>query len=301
MIDEVFGCSASRMVDVLTEVVPHLNGRVIDWPEAAFENILRNDVVEGRCQYCVELLGRVYLAASASIVRQYSWLEGTVDAYRKSNYLAFSACLRGLIEATADSVYSLEAVPFTIAENANYIYAALMRDRSQRGVCMCKELEDRLIHFQYAKQGKKGNGLPENHVALQPWQYQKYLERYNSSIRQLYCELCERTHPSLPSISWTYRHEPGIPHVFVITGTSGAANAILQLIDGRTEQLMELLMAGFNFSLLCLKTLRCFGSALPQLSLEVMDSVDLSDLPGWEKIQYQFSKEVGPEPDGSPE
>jgi hypothetical protein len=67
--------------------------------------------------YTQEILFRSHIAAITTIIRNEKWINGIILGLDNSNYYVFSSSLRGLTEAAADSVYTLQLVPLTIAQN----------------------------------------------------------------------------------------------------------------------------------------------------------------------------------------
>ncbi len=151
---EIFGEDAEVFLEVFEIAVPKLNGLTIDWAEKEFHELLTQDHHEAQKQYWLELLGRAYIAAAGTVVRQWQWVDGVCSAYEKAAYLPFAGSLRGLLESTADSMHALQGAPLTLAKLSSHISHILNGDKTNTFIGS-DELEQALIHFTYAKKTRK--------------------------------------------------------------------------------------------------------------------------------------------------
>jgi len=207
---KIFGQDGKHLCDVLEMVLPELRGVSIDWGVPHHAHLLKENPLEANRQYCLELLGRAYIAAAATLLRTSVWTEGIQSSYQSHNYLSFSASLRGLVESVADSMHALEPVPLTLAQASAQIKAAMSTTNVNEFVII-PEVEDKLIHFTYARKVKKGEEVPAGHRALQTREYIDVLKRFNPKLETLYIEMCEATHPASKSVTWMLDQTPGIP------------------------------------------------------------------------------------------
>lgn len=279
---EVFGRDGDYAIKIVRTLLPLLRGTGRDWPEDVFRDIAAKSPDKAKRIYWVELLGRAYVASATCLRRNDQWIGGMVGAYASSSYLGFCGCLRGLLESSADSMFSLEAVAPTLATNWSSI-CQILRDEKGSQWVICQELEDLLIHFVYAKKTKKFDGAPDNHKARTNRDYIDVIKRFDSSIENLYCELCELAHPAEASVEWMMKTRQVENHyVTSLLAPEEASTQICRMLDKHRNTITNLLMAGTNYSLLTLKTLSRFP--IEGIKLDFMNSVDLSGIPAWMDI-----------------
>jgi hypothetical protein len=284
---DIFSKEGAQAIELLRSLIPNLTGTVFDWREERFSEIMRTDPREAWRIYWVELLGRAYIASAASIVRNDQWVCGIVSAYQFKSYLGFCASLRGFIESAADSMYSLNGVAQGLSSNWKQIKKAL-NGKAESPFC-AQELEERLIHFLYARRVDKKEVAPSAHRALQNRQYIDTIRTFDPELERLYCKLVEIVHPAEDSVSWMV-HSTIDQDCFRVQcmADRNSATAICSILDEFGNSLKNLLMAGFNNSLLTLKFLRTVDFA--GVDLRCMDKVDLSQLKAWESIRNQINK-----------
>jgi hypothetical protein len=284
MILHIFGQNGKQLCDILDMALPELRGISIDWGAPHYAHLLKENPREAHRQYWLELLGRAYIASAATLLRTSVWIEGTQASYQNGNYLSFTASLRGLIESVADSMHALELVPLTLAQASTHIRAALSVIDIEEFV-ISSDLEEKLIHFTYAKKARKGEEVPTGHRALQTREYIDVLKRFNPKLETLYSELCEAVHPASKSIVWMLDQVPGAPWHIGFIGKDKSSSAITAITELYQTELVDLLMAGINYALLTLKVLRYFD--VSDFKLGFMDRINVSGLPAWRRImQY---------------
>lgn len=233
--------------------------------------------------YWSEMLFRVYWAAALNLRKHSRWQAGCVTAFQPAaNFLSFVANLRGLLESSLDAFYSLTPVPHTLANNRDEIEGAL--NGTVSGPHPCAELEDRLIHYVYARKLTKQDKVvtPTSHEALEPRDYRKAIASLEAreSLTKLYDELCSYFHPTAFSVAWLWQiMEDGLVHL-----TDGDDDGMIRSICERHATPIELaLTMSVNLSLLCLKSLNCF--TLSDVWCLPIEHFDLSGLPVWNKIE----------------
>lgn len=163
---------------------------------AEFDSLLRSDPREANRVYWFEILERVHLGATTGLLRQQRWIEGAVAAGCAPNFLAFAACLRGFVESSADVWDGLNGVASTLGVQFGEVQRAIRGD--VRELCICKELEDRLIHFQFARKVPKAEAHLPVHEAKHLKDYLTSLQRgQKGPLLECYEELCAVTHPEI--------------------------------------------------------------------------------------------------------
>jgi len=235
--------------------------------------------------YWTEILMRAHLAATTSLTRTKLWLDGCFNALEKANFLSFATNLRSLLEATADTCHALKPVPITLAENFTLIVDSLDTQKELQQLVMSQELEDRLIHFYFARKLQKNSNEPDSHSAKKTREYLIEVQGANSgSVFDLYSKLCELSHPAMASLEHLVRKID--MQEFEIRGDDGFL-FIEQLCKENRDSFLQM-TAGINASLLTLRTLNEF----PINSLHTTaDIVARGDIPGWQKIEVIITKQ----------
>ena len=220
------------------------------------DGLSKGDIRESSKIYWQEILQRVHFAAVTSLIRTKKWLEGVVHGIEVKNLLVFSSSLCGFLEATVDSYYSLESLPTLMALNFNIINAAVRGELNNSIVQ--EEIENKLIHFQFAKKGKRGKDA-EVKIAHTNIDYIKSFDLENIGIKELYSDLCEVTHPAANSVNcFTKEKIVSENHSYIITSTESDDLIISELIGKYSNQIKQLLKIGLSLYCLCLKILTLF-------------------------------------------
>lgn len=152
--------------------------------------------------YTFGILERSHLASITSLARTLKWLNSTKYHANDGNLLAFSASLRGFVEASADSFDLMKFLPATICKNLKLIYIQLKNPSLLNGAILSfKNLEDRLIHYSHARKIKKNDLALPNHTNKHNADYIMEIEKFGANkSHELYAELCELTHPASSSV-----------------------------------------------------------------------------------------------------
>ena len=240
--------------------------------------------------YWKEMLFRVYWAAALNMLRHQRWQAACISAFKTpANVLAFAAGLRGLLEASQDAHYSLRQIPRLLAENRQMIEAAINgHSRDRFGIC--KELEDRLIHFIYGRKvGKGETAIPESHYALEPKDYRNAIglsEDKRDNFRQLYDHLCGICHPTAFSLAFLWEREGGWVQI-----KAGEDELYIRALCHKYEETISLAMSlSVTMSALSLKALNWFS--LPQVNCSAIERWNFDAVPAWKKAQtaaFHFS------------
>ncbi|WP_198291713.1 hypothetical protein, partial [Pseudomonas asplenii] len=152
--------------------------------------------------YWIEILYRSHWAATSNLIRHDRWYELCYNSSIISpNYIAFCSGLRGLLECATDTYDALGGVPLTLAQASSYIEDALLR-RPISKILFSEELEDRLIHFSYARKLNKQENAPKSHEAKTASYYIAQLDSVDLPLKNLYAELCQVVHPAYQSTAW---------------------------------------------------------------------------------------------------
>jgi len=244
--------------DVVNKI-EHKNYRYTDlqgFMSIYVEGLSNGDIRESQKIYWQEILLRVHFAAVTSLIRTQKWLSGVVLGIEAKNVVVFCSSLRGFLEATVDSYYSLESLPTSLALNFKKINSALKGELNQ--YFANNELESKLIHFQFAKKGKKGLDASIN-IAHTNVEYIKSFDLDNIGIKKLYSELCEITHPAANSINcFTEEIVVSEHHSYSVTSTETDNDVISEVISKYWNQINVLLKMGISLYCICLKLLTLF-------------------------------------------
>lgn len=280
---KVFGDSAfsyASLEDALNSSIGfHYHIEDVERYRSMASNVTRTNRV-----YWEEMLDRAHLAAVTSLSRSILWALASIDGYRTSNVFGFASSVRGLLEAAGDSIFSLKDVPLQLATEYKTIKQCLSGAKRDL-VVLNAELEERLLHFQFARRRDPADpDIPREHRAESS---QTYLRPINSILNaeHLYKLLCELTHPAHMSASFMVDGED------VSTGTRFQVVPDIQrpFIEGIIEE-YRLVFSGIlslacNPSLLVLATLIAFERYPPLRSIG-----DLSQIPAWSQINAAFLK-----------
>lgn len=115
----------------------------------SFNSLTERDPFYGIQIYWQEILGRAHFAAASSLIRSHRWCAGIIASYENKLFLPYCACFRALIESVADTYDALNSIAASLAENKKAINELLLKNSDK--IIVSKELEDKLIHFAYAR------------------------------------------------------------------------------------------------------------------------------------------------------
>jgi hypothetical protein len=240
--------------------------------------------------YWQEILLRAHWAAMLNLLRHGRWQAGCVASFQPpANFFSFAASLRGLIEGALDAQYSLGAFPMSLADNYGTVQRALRG--TLNGALLAPEVEDRLIHFVYARRLDKQEEtrVPTSHRALDPRDYRNGLglqDIHRDRFRELYDDLCGFCHPTAIGLT-----------TFWGTLDNGAVqlkpfddrSAITRFYERHKEAIQFALSLSVTTSALCLRTMNHFDFS--SVHCASVDSWDFADVPAWKKIMNKIRKE----------
>ena len=152
------------------------------------------------------MLYRSHIAVLSSLLRSCRLVDATAREYEASNLPGWASCARALIESVGDSIDVLQYIPLTVSENFHTIRSCI-RGKEIHDCHTAKCLEDKLIHFAYARKltGDERDKFPRSHRAEQTYTYRDELKKFQiGDIDTLYGELCELSHPAAASVQYMF-------------------------------------------------------------------------------------------------
>lgn len=209
--------------------------------------------------YLLGVLERCHLTSVTSLARTNGWLRSSLSELENGNLLGFSASLRGLLEAAADTHDAASVMVDQLYNFFPFIYLRLQRNNTASGVVL-KLLEDRLIHYSYARrQVRSSEALPEHNHKYNT-EYIAAIEKSGAAgAKDLYSVLCELTHPAAPSVSCFLKEtEREITLDF-----SQEKRIISEIVSDYEETIKSLVSTTVNSALVSLVVLRKLGYAVP--------------------------------------
>jgi hypothetical protein len=182
---------------IATEVLAESKSRSYQFIDV--ENFKRkgNDAPAAAVQiYWKEMLLRAEWASLIALKRHLRWHSACCRHSQDTpNFLGFAATIRALIESAVDIEYSLGPVPSTLADNFKEIELSLAGQNGE--LVISSDLEERIIHFLYARRLENGEKAPKSHVALKMKEYFEASEgKAPTPLSKLYAELCQIAHPA---------------------------------------------------------------------------------------------------------
>lgn len=237
--------------------------------------------------YWQEVFLRAHWGAVLNLLRHERWQAGCVLACQQpANFFSFAANLRGLIEGALDAQYSLGAVPMTLAENYATIQLALQGKLF--GALLCPDVEDRLIHFVYARKlERREHGIvPASHQSLEPKDYRNGLglpDEYRDRFRQLYDQLCGFCHPTAIGLGVLWETLP--TGAVRVTAFDDRA-AIKTFYEQHNDAIQFALSLSVTTSALCFRTMNRF--AFPEVRCERVEQWNFTDIPAWRKVEEKI-------------
>ena len=192
--------------------------------------------------------------------------------------MALAACYRGLIESSADTRDGLGAVAVTLAEKKGIVETALRGQLGQRVISA--ELEDSLIHFQFARKIQRGEKAPSSHQAKHIRDYLAPLERTEPRLNHMYSRLCDITHPGASSVlAFTRQHPDQTLDLSLATEKKKAS----ELTIAMSPLIMDLVYMSTNSGLLMLRVVNAFPES--ELHTATLEDVSFSTIPAGRRIE----------------
>lgn len=232
----------------------------------------------GMYVYYYEIIQRAYLTAVTGFLRFYNWINGVEYSLSSNNTIIFASSLRGLIESSCDLYDALENIPLNLAEHFKLIKSALNKELEK--VCVVKDIEDQLIHFQYTSKKNKTNYSGVNKNIYNPKSAKDYISSTNLEhldLYKCYSDLCEITHPAENSISIFINNKGN-----VLSINTGSSDEIKKFVSSYSKDLSELLERTFNLLIIFFKTINLFN--IEKLTLKYLENINCTSIPMWKKI-----------------
>jgi len=184
--------------------------------------------------------------------------------------LAFAATLRGLLEACADSHDILKFLPMALLDGREHLYRSLHSPESTKEILLMEDLEERLIHFGFARKQKKGSTAPKEHNAKANADYIREIEKFGvPNAINLYAELCELTHPASPSVD-CFTEQSDQSYTLDFFRDSAEIESIIERYRGT---ILNLVMYTLNPALICLHFISRLVPEWPSPAPECFDQV----------------------------
>ncbi|KMP20388.1 hypothetical protein TU49_10985 [Bacillus cereus] len=276
-----FGEEAHQSIVWMNQICEEIGNREYKYQflrEDIFEDMLLNDYQQGMQVYWMEMLLRSHWAASTSLFRNQRWIEGVYAGIKMNNYMLFSSCLRSLLESAGDTNDIIPQCAVAFADHYKDIYISL--EGKAPHLFLSEELENKLIHYAYAKKQSNAQGVPASHVNQTAREYlnkisnTRELKRFHSC----YSELCEVTHPAKASV-FAFIDED---NKTLKLNNNKDADLIKEFCGKYSLELSYLYYLAVNPSLVLLKTLNCFS--LEFVCTEIIDTMNLDSIPTWKSI-----------------
>lgn len=167
------------------------------------EIVTRDDFNDVIYVHYLGIIERCHIACLTSMVRNLRWIEGSIYSIKNSNVLSFSANLRGFLEASSDSWDLMQYLPKSIYKLTPLFHMVINDNGNTPPIYIgLKELEDRLIHFSYARRPDRNETVSPEHINKTNISYIRKMEDSGVyDIEKLYSLLCQLTHPAADSLN----------------------------------------------------------------------------------------------------
>lgn len=270
---------------VYPAIVPSIIAEGVGTPypimeNSTFEKLTREDMNR---VYWAEMLYRAHWAAISNFIRYSRWFDACLTHSTVTpNFPAFCAALRGLTEAAGDTFYSLGAVPETLASASSGILAALQGNASS--IHLSQELEDKLIHFQFARKLVKNESAPSTHKAQSAAEYLKEIDHEDHPVKELYSELCQVVHPAAQSLHWLTNLGDGGYSV----GQPDDGTVILDLCSRHYDSIEWIQNHSVNIGIFILQVLNAFP--LESVHTQSTKNIRMNQINLYNKIKAAFER-----------
>ncbi len=254
-----------------------------------FQGIRKGNICHTMQTYWKEILLRAHFTSVLSIIRNQKWLSGVVMGIESKNLMVFSASLRGFLESVVDSYYSIEQLPTSLSLNYKSINKAVRGECNQ--IFFSEELEDKLIHFQFAKKTKdKYNNAKK---ALTNAEYIDFFDMWSDvKTKELYSMLCEITHPASRSLScFTSKVVVSESYSYATTSSSTDNEQIFEIIHDYGDEIVQLMKMSLPAPVICLKILSMYD--FEDVKSEYVNECDINNIiseKSWNEILEMMEK-----------
>ena len=218
----------------------------------ALQQLIKKGQLAGaNFHYTYELMAHIHMVALISIRRNLKWIEGIELSMAASNYFLFCASLRGLIEAAADSYFSLRPALGTLTANFSLIKCCLEK-RFDKALFVDGPTEDLVVHFIQAGKYEDKSKSPEHFKANKTMDYIARIDEDDPqrAIYGLYQQLCQISHPARDSV-WIFldKRPDG---TWGVKGMEDSQKINAALADAHLPAFERLFQKSLNVSLLSL-------------------------------------------------
>jgi len=253
------------------------------------EYLKLSNIAEFQLLYWGEIIQRLHICSSTTIFRLRKWYDAMEVAYKATNYYGFCSAVRGLLEACSDSFSTLGTVIFPIAGVYKHVQLALTENADK--LLTCGEVEDELIHYTHARKlhATEKGVAPPSHRAKN---VTDYLDTFkNPSIKELYGELCQVSHPSAMSLN-PFLMSIDNEHI-ALHKTNIDGELIKDLLDRHKKTIYE--ASGYAIS-----TALCGLRLINLLDLPYVENLKLKDhifksldgYPLWKQVAEEIEKSL---------
>jgi hypothetical protein len=199
-----------------------------------------------------------------------------------------AAGIRGFLEAAADTWQGFSDVAHTLADCHVVVRKAIRGDFGD-GLALAPQLENKLIHFAYARKLKAGDG-PTLHSAATAKDVMSSLLESAPEAVDVYGALCQYTHPAAPSI---FRFAGDIAHADTVVFDPAAGPERIRELVGLSRCVGGVALAlGVAPLVMTVKVLNCFG--LEAVATPWADGVSLEFSGVWRTLEQRLQDPAGP-------
>ena len=281
-----FGSQAEILIPVIDEVIKsslHFEYSFLSLKK--YQSFIENGASLNDINriYWEEMLDRLHLASVASIRRNYGWMKSVALMKSAGEITGYAAALRSLIEASADSAYSIIPALNTYTREYKAICAAILGQANET-IYASPKMEGLLINFTHGRKTNKEENAPDSHKAKQSFEYINMLrdDAGVTGIRELNEFLNGIVHPAANSVFFQLsRSDLDDYEVYKFTETA-EFNAI-QII----EQEYDVVIKGLPS--LCLEpaliTIRALHKIRRYPTVHSLRKVEFQQEKLWSKIQ----------------
>lgn len=272
------------------EYIPFLGRLCDEFPEVEYrfmdndkhESLLKTDMDKGMEIYWKELLYRLHLASTITIVRFDKWVQGIFLGAKYGNFILYATSLRGLIESCADSDDALRNIPLPLSEIFHDVQKSIS-GKTKKPV-LFPDGEDKLIHFSHAAKFGKRDDVPDSWKAKFAKSYIEYIDGVpNGELYQSYKQLCNLSHPAGYSVRYNFAitEDDEKTAIYNRNKKMDLIN-ILGFSEGYRPIMDKLVRIPMNSALICLKILNEFS--IKELHTPILNKVGL-EVPLWKDVE----------------
>ena len=224
-----------------------------------------SSMTEAQAEECFKVyfwgvLERCHITSITSLARTNRWLKASLSQYEAGNLLGFSASLRGLLEAAADTHDASSIMVDQLYNLFPFIYLRVAKENQTAPLPLLEDLEDRLIHYSYARRQAKGSSPLPQHTNKTNTEYIRVIEKSGAvGAKDLYQLLCELTHPAAPSVSCFLNERERE----ILLDFSQDERIINEVVSDYAEALNALVMGTVNSALVSIVILDKMGLTVP--------------------------------------